>query len=738
MKFAIENLEAEKILQQIIHAAADKAPVGGGLITYVVDTVFFPEPEDNLWRQMEGKVAALVEERLDQVVASLAANSATNLLVRLRSLGTQLRQFRYLTDREERKIRLALLVSQIESAVAECAALPNAHLLAAAEVLRPLSLAHVALLFDQKLLEPHRYEHQAALNHTAIMYSDLAGQLYERARWWRLSLVAEGRGAIVFTDLFVDDVRRTKRVQMVFYDRFARNRWQPGERGMAIETRTTGTVHMDRRSEEFEDKKQEIEGLLARYGETVAREYEGLWNEKLLHYTQSFMKLVDWAGLEREKKGELAAERRVRTFPIVSAGHRSRAAGVLERLDLFLEQQMDQFTVSGPRYAQTYRLPAAELEGEHAVMHYRADTYDTAVACIYFQERGAMDRARDLGDALVVALNHDALGGGRIVAATRADELLDRGLGNTTSIFVHDGGRRDVGNMSWAGLALTRLYHRTRQYRYLHAAETIGHWIVAHCAVKDEWGGFSGGQDHWGTKYAWRAVEHNVDAFSFFANLHHLTGEQHWADASASARTLVLACRVTEKHGVVYYVTGTKSPPAGAELDALVRSGRLEPDETPPPELNDTVVPTDTQSWTALAGIDPGPNEGYSLLYMMHHMHTESGGFFGFRFARDGKEVQNEATAGAVMALQLSGAGLQHAAGRVYDSLLAQIQRAPNADGYGVVATPAAEADTGPGLGWKYFNFLHVASSAWTGLALLARDDPGANPYAPLATVRTS
>jgi hypothetical protein len=714
MQFSLENLEAEQVLKQIIHAAAEQSPVGRGLIIYLVDTVLFSEPKDNLWKQMEGKVSALVDSRLDQVVSSIAANSATNLLIRLRSLGTQLQQFRYLTDRQERKIRLAFLVSQIESTVAECASLPNAHLMAAAEILRPLSLAHVALLFDQKMLEPHRYEHQAALNHTAIMYSDLAAKLYERARWWRLAMIAEGVGRVVMYDLFVNETARTKQVQMVFYDRFAQNRWQPGERGMAIETMTTGTVQMDRRSEDYENRKAAIEAKLVAYGQKVAAEYEALWNQKLLNYTKSFMNLVDWPGLEREKKGETTADRRVRSFPVVPAPHRSKAAGVLDRLDLFLEQQMDQFSVSGPRYVQTYRLPAATLAGAHGIMHYRADTYDTAVACIYFLERGQLDRARDLGDGLVVALNHDALGGGRVVAATRADELLDRGLGNTTSIFVHDGGRRDVGNMSWAGLAVTRLYHRTRQYRYLHAAETIGRFIVTNCAVADAWGGFSGGMDHWGTTYRWRSVEHNTDAFSFFNNLRHLTGEPHWADAAASARKLVLACRVEERPGAVYYVTGTG--------DTMT--------------LNRQVVPTDTQSWTALAGIDAGPNEGYSLIYMMQNMHAESGGFPGFRFARDGKEVQNEATAGAVMALQLTKAGLKQPAEKYYDSLVRQIETAPNADGYGLVATPVPEADTGPGLGWKYYNFLHVASSAWTGLALLAREQASANPYAPLDTVK--
>jgi hypothetical protein len=220
--------------------------------------------------------------------------------------------------------------------------------------------------------------------------------------------------------------------------------------------------------------------------------------------------------VNREKTGEIVFPRRVHTFPLVPPPHRGRTAGVLDRLDLFLEQQMDQFTVAGPRYVQTYRLPAAELEGKHGEMHHRADTYDTAVACIYFQERGVMDRAADLADALVLAINHDAKGGGRIMAATRADELLDRGRGNTTSEFVHDGGRRDVGNMSWAGLALTRMYLRTRRYRYLQAAETIGRWIVQNCAVGDDWGGFSGGEDQWGNKYLWRSVEHNVDAFSLF------------------------------------------------------------------------------------------------------------------------------------------------------------------------------------------------------------------------------
>jgi len=386
----------------------------------------------------------------------------------------------------------------------------------------------------------------------------------------------------------------------------------------------------------------------------------------------------------------------------------------VDRLELFLEQQMDQFGASGPRYCQTYRLSAEALKSANAVMHIRADTYDTAVACIFFQERGRMDRAADLADALVLAVNHDAKGGGRIMAATRADELLDKGRGNTTSEFIHDGGRRDIGNMCWAGLALTRMYHRTRRHRYLHAAETIGRFILQNCAVADDWGGFSGGEDPWGNKYLWRSVEHNVDAFSLFQNLHFLTKQQRWADVQASARKLVLACRVQKSANVVYYVTGTGTTKV----------------------LNDGVIPTDTQSWTALAGIDPGANEMYSLLYMVQQMNATTSGFRGTKFAQHGSEVQNEATAGAAMALWLRGGdSMRGPAEAWYDSLQKQILVGTNSDGYGLVATPAPEAKTGPGLGWSYFNFLHVASSAWTGLALLARESPGANPYASLSRV---
>jgi hypothetical protein len=720
MELALDKLNAEDVLHKLVNLGVDQLPFGGGFVNYLVDTVIFPSPQVDLWKEVEGKVEKLVADRIDNMVMTAAANSATILFARLRAFGNQLRQIGYVTDPQDRKQRFAAMLGVLDSALAECSALPGAYCLTAADVLRPLSLAHIAILLELKAMEPHRYEHQSALNQTAILYSDLAGKLFERSMAWRRAMVGRGEGFLYIWDSNATTTYpRTHTVHVQVYDKFWNNVWQRGENGVSIIHKQADGLRMDSVDNRYEDLLTEARNALTAYDEQIQAEFTALWKKKLLNYTAGpdgktgFMKLVDWDGVNREKEGKATTGIRVMTFPAARTPPAEVSGTPVDRLELFLEQQMDQFAASGPRYCQTYRLSAEALKGPNAIMHTRADTYDTSVACIFFQERGRMDRAASLADALVLAIDHDAKGGGRIMAATRADELLDRGRGNTTSEFVHDGGRRDVGNMSWAGLALTRMYHRTKRHRYLHAAETVGRWILQNCAVADDWGGFSGGEDQWGNRYLWRSVEHNVDAFSLFQNLHHLTRQQRWADAQASARRLVMACRVTKNPGMMCYVTGTGT--------TMV--------------LNAGVIPTDTQSWTSLAGIDPGADP-LTLPYMLQNMDATSAGFPGTKFAQHGSEIQNEATAGAAMALLLRPDEPSRTAGSRYlDSLVKQMTDAKNADGYGVVATPAAEAKTGPGLGWSYFNFLHVASSAWTGLALLARENPGANPYAPLFKV---
>lgn len=710
-----DKINVDELLQKAMHAAAGKIPYGGGaVVSYVVDRVFFPhldiDPAESLWSKMEGRVKAMIHVQVeDEIQRIMGEAAAASTMQRLRTFGDLFRQLGYIKDIEEKKLQLALLTNEASKIVADLGNIPASMLLGSAKLLKVMATVHIMTIVELKSYEPENYRYQAMLNKMAILYSDIAGSMYNRSMAWRLSQIAEAKGMVYERDLPVAGslINKKKNVEFTAYDKYYNDQWQPGK-GIAFIIKQTGEINAEGVSVVYQTVKQQVEQGIADYAEkTIRPSWTKKWDDELLKITQGFMGLVDWPGVEREKKGAGMNLPSQLAFPLVPSKSPLHSADTLNRIDLFLEQQMDQFQTSGPRYTQTYRIAKPAQADEHGVF-LRADTYDTSVACIYLLERGKIDRARDLADGLVQAINHDPIGGGRIVAATRADRLIDPHNNYTTSIFVPDGGRRDVGNMSWAGIALTRIYHRTKNYTYLHAAETIGQWILSNCSINDNWKGFSGGEDHWRQKQLWRSVEHNVDCVAFFDNLFKLTRNEAWKNARESARTLVEACFYNDQ----YYITGT-----GLGMD-----------------LNKNVVPTDTQSWTSLVKVNPD-TDLRSLRFMITTMETQSAGFDGTKFAKHGKEIQNEATAGAAMALWL--ARDQHAlfeptALKYLKSLENQLTQASNSIGYGIVATPAKEADTGEGLGWKYFNLLHVASTAWTGLAFLAKEKVSANPYASL------
>lgn len=718
MKVEFENFSSEELLQQVIHLATDQAPYGSGkVLNYVIDTIFFPKPEidesEALWKKLEKNVSKMVEKKVDDAVQQMLGDIIAGSMIRkLSAFGNLFRQLRYISNIQEKKMHLALLTNEANNLIADINNVPPYYLEKAAKFLQVLAASHIATIMELKLIEPELYKHQSALNNMAILYSDAAAGMFNRSMSWRRAMIGEGRGALHEWDSkiekkFGDAFQKDKKVvNICVKDKYYKGKWQYGE-GEIVVFKTTPPISVDGGREEYARTKEEVYKALREYDEGVQNEWTEYWNIILLNVTKSFMNLVDWDGYNKEKNGEIPKVPNQLVFPVVPSQSAHHSAGSIESIDLFLEQQMDQFAISGPRYVQTYRPPGPGFSGDYNTVFLRADTYDTSMALIYFVVRGDLKRACDLGDGLVQAMNHDSKGEGRIVAASYADKLIDPTLNYITSTYVPDGGRRDIGNMSWAGIALTRLYHVTKTYRYLHAAETIGQWIITNCTKNDNWKGFTGGEDHWGGKYHWRSVEHNTDCVSFFDNLYALTGKEIWKTARESARTLVKACLIQN----TYYVTGTGT-------------GQ---------ELNSGVIPTDCQSWVSLARVNPDTD--MNSLMFMNKMTTESNGFVGTKFALAGSEIQNEATAGAAMALWFArdkSESFGDLALKYMNSLERQIKEASNSIGYGVVATPAKEADTGEGLGWKYFNYLHVASSAWTGLALLGKENQEANPYASL------
>lgn len=708
-----KNTLLEDVIKRFIGVAVSKAPPGSDLvIRFVLDNVIYPELFDgwlfpkakvDQFQQYEKQVSLLVER---QVEAAVGLEAFSRVHARLKGLGDAFKGFARVVDLEERKIRIAYLLTLADATVAEAEAVPDRFLYLLTDMLKIVAVLHIAVLVDQVKRYPGRYEHQLALNKTAIRYSDVAGRLRDRYLWFRLGQIAEGKGVVEEKEIERRQrpgVGAEKRIRFSAYDDLAS--WYLDPYGLRTQILFSGDydsgwVWAMGDSEPYRDARQKAHQGIEEYAAREKQQVYDWWDEHLTATTRQFMQFVDWPGEDGTRQ---ARDRMiVQAYPVQPSNGASEQLPLLERIDLFLGQQMDQFALSGPRYVQTYRLPGAVKFGEQGNMFHRADSYDTAVAAIYLTLRGDLRRARDLADGLCAAIEHDPLGGGRLMAATMATGVIDGDDRFATSMFHPDGATRDIGNMCWAGIALTRLYARTGNPRYLYNTLLIGDWIVRHCTVDDPWQGYSGGEDEWGNKRLWRSVEHNVDAYALFLNLHALTGEPAWQDAAHRAKTLVMACRTPEG----CYVTGTGT------------------DQT----LNREVVPTDTQSWTALAGIDPGSN-ARSLQYMLDRTSTASAGYEGFKFAVAGSGVQNEVTAGAAMALYLEDGPFRDRAAVYYDSLARQQAGAANGDGLGLVATPGQEADTGEGLGWKYFNWLHVASSAWTGLAFLARDNPEANPY---------
>ncbi len=386
------------------------------------------------------------------------------------------------------------------------------------------------------------------------------------------------------------------------------------------------------------------------------------------------------------------------TLVLLSAACSNKADVVLP--DDFLIQQMNVFYQQGPRIVQSY---AANPD-----LTYRGDVYDTALTILHFLARCQVEQARPLADGLVFLQDHDQVPDGRLHAAYWANNLLDP-AGQYTSVMDPN---ISPGNMAWAGIALTRFYQATGEQKYLDAAVKAADWILNHCKKTDSAGGFSGGLLGWSYgAVTWRSTEHNIDVFSLGRALYDLTGNEKWNSMAQHAQTFVQNMFVTDGG---YYLTGTR----GAD--------GTEPNPSP--------IPVDAQSWAVLAGIDDQSNLDQALQWLLDHLIiTETVGehtYSGVKFSTEGNHIMCEATAGVAMALWA--AGRQTEAQGLFDSLEQMQAFAPNSDGNGIVATPFPDGAP-TGYGSTYPNSLHVASTAWTSLASLARCEVFANPLGPLA-----
>ncbi|MGI5377185.1 Tat pathway signal sequence domain protein [Streptomyces sp. CA-251387] len=254
------------------------------------------------------------------------------------------------------------------------------------------------------------------------------------------------------------------------------------------------------------------------------------------------------------------------------------------RAQAFLAAAMDAYPDHGTtRLAQSY--------ADQAGLFSTAFTYDNALAILALLAGRASDgraRAVVLGDALLYAQRHDPVhADGRLRQAYNVGPYTFYDGSRQPDGFVRADGTANVGtqfgftgtavgDMAWAGIALTALARRTGERRFLDGAVRIGEWVERNGRTDEPLGGYKFGVNGADEKLPFTSTEHNTDLVCLFGRLARLTGDGVWRERRARARAFLE--KMWEPDGGFFY-TGTN--------DGVT--------------VNTSPIPEDTQTWTHLA-----------------------------------------------------------------------------------------------------------------------------------------
>ncbi|GEL43693.1 hypothetical protein MEX01_42840 [Methylorubrum extorquens] len=332
-----------------------------------------------------------------------------------------------------------------------------------------------------------------------------------------------------------------------------------------------------------------------------------------------------------------------------------------------------------------------------------AFSYDNALAATALAACGDLRRARQIGEAFLVAIESDrTFEDGRIRNAYRAGPVRARpvllpGWWDAANKRWSEDRYQDgtaTGNVAWVGLALLNLRDATQDPRFEKGATRLAAWIRARTA-RQNGPGFTGGLDGYDPDQAslrWASTEHNLDIVALGMRL----GKPDDRAMAASARTF-LDTAFDERAGCFRMGTDTDGHMRGVEAVAL-----------------------DTQLWPLLGVVDPPEAWRRALSCATTRLGVPGG--FDFNDDRDGlwvegtaqaalayRSVQNEATAGELLQTL---AGQRAPSGWLYASREARLTT-------GLRIGPASTQDD-----FFYFRRPHLGATAWAALAAL-----GHNPF---------
>jgi len=324
--------------------------------------------------------------------------------------------------------------------------------------------------------------------------------------------------------------------------------------------------------------------------------------------------------------------------------------------------------------------------------------YDNALAAIALSACGQLGEARRIGDALLLAMDHD-----RFWHDGRLRNAYAAGAINTQTVklagwwdpkmqkWLEDRYQvgSDTGNTAWAMLALLTLEMDTGDTRYRDGALRLAHWVEGTADVRGA-GGFTGGQfGHEPTpqRVAWKSTEHNTDLAAAFRWLARTTGDAHWQERASAAQDFVTAMWRPESG---YFAVGVTED--GVTLNPLLA--------------------LDTQIWPLMA--IPGAVSRYAdaLVTCERRLHYQTG----YTYSEAGGGLWSEGTAQVIVLLELLH---RDSAARAAQASL-QTQRAEDGGFYAsdVPATPTGfMLATDPTKPRVYFHLEHLGAAAWVALA---------------------
>jgi hypothetical protein len=324
--------------------------------------------------------------------------------------------------------------------------------------------------------------------------------------------------------------------------------------------------------------------------------------------------------------------------------------------------------------------------------------YDNAVATIALIGCGQTEKARRIGDAILIALHKDrfwhdgrlrngyaagAVGDGPLKLSGWWDDSLKQWVEDRYQVGS------DNGNMAWAILALLALNHATGESGYLAGAERIGHWIAASRDPRGD-GGFTGGtfgHEPIPSFITWKSTEHNTDLAAAFVRLAAVTGNPFWHEQAQAAERFVRAM----------WDASCGCFAVGSGEDGVTRN---------------PLLALDAQVWPLLALAGAATQYGAAIPTVEQRLRVGNG--FAYSQAKDG--IWTEGTAQMALLYALIGRPADAKAATKATSE----QQIPDGSFY---ATNTQSLPTGfmlstdPAKPRLYFRLAHLGATAWVALA---------------------